>query len=229
MTFVIRKLQEDQNLGKQLRALRHLSNFTLAEMEAKTKIQKSHLEAFENNAFNNLPEPLYVRNFLKTYVRALGGDENYFLERFEKERGTCDFVDSARLPRKRTRAIQFLVASRYITFSILGIFALALVGYLGMQLRAIAAPPEILVTAPIDGYLSDEALINVSGMADGATHIEVNGEEVLLNGDGSFEVDVALERGLNVIEVEGTKRYSRSATIYRRVMLEQHNKTVLNK
>jgi transcriptional regulator with XRE-family HTH domain len=228
MTFVIRKLQEEQTLGEQLRALRHLANVTLTEMAEQTKIQKSYLQAFEESAFHRLPEPLYVRNFLRTYVRALGGDETYFLERFESERGTCDFMDGARLPRRRARAIQFLVASRFVKFSVLGLFSLALVSYLGLQLRAITAPPQISVTEPADGLTTDDASVNVTGTVQGATRVLVNGEEVLLDKQGIFEIDVALERGLNVITVEGAKRYSRSATIYRRVMLSEDRKTAMS-
>lgn len=227
MTFVIRKLQEEQTLGEQLRALRLLANVTLNEMAERTKIQRSYLQAFEESAFHRLPEPLYVRNFLKTYVRALGGDETYFLERFESERGTCDFMEGARLPRRRARAMQFLVASRFVKFSVLGIFSLALVSYLGLQLRAITAPPHISVIEPADGFTTEDASVNVAGTVQGATRILVNGEEVLLDKEGNFEVDVALERGLNVITVEGAKRYSRPATVYRRVMLSQDRTTVL--
>lgn len=228
MTFVIRKLQEEQTLGQQLRALRRMANLTLTEMEERTKIQKSYLQAFEENDFDHLPEPLYVRNFLKTYVRALGGDETYFVERFDIERGTCDYVGSARLPRRRARAIQFLVASRFIKYSILGVFAIALVTYLGLQLRAITAPPQIVVTEPSDGFMTGEATISVTGLAKGATDVRINGETVLLDQEGKFELDVALERGLNVITIEGAKRYSRPATIYRRVMLDQDQKTASN-
>jgi len=225
MTFVIRKLQEEQTLGEQLRALRNLANFTLLQMEAKTKIHKSYLQAFEENAFDKLPEPLYVRNFLKTYVRCLGGDETYFLERFEIERGTCDYTKNARLPRRRARAIQFLVASRWIKVAVLCVFSVALVGYLGLQLRAITAPPSIVLNTPEDGIMTQEATISVSGQADGATQVSINGIEVLLDHEGEFELNIALERGLNVITVEGAKRYSRSSTVYRRVMLEQDKRT----
>ncbi len=225
MTFVIRKLQEASTLGDQLRDLRRLGNWTLTEMEERTKIQKSYLKAFEENDYERLPESLYVRNFLKTYVRALGGDETYFLERFETERGTCDFIKGSRLPRRRARAVQFLVASRFIKFSILGVFAIALITYLGVQLRAITAPPELVVMYPSDGYQTEEAMVNVTGFAQGATRVEVNGQEVLLDKEGKFEIDIALERGLNVITVEGSKRYSRPATVYRRVMLDYDQRT----
>ncbi|MBI4713676.1 hypothetical protein HY771_00605 [Candidatus Uhrbacteria bacterium] len=42
---------------------------------------------------------------------------------------------------------------------------------------------------------------------------------------GAFEFEIALERGLNVIKIEGMKRYSKPAIEYRRVLLNQ-DKTI---
>ena len=36
------------------------------------KIQKSFLQAFEMGNYAKLPDPIYARNYLKVYVRALG-------------------------------------------------------------------------------------------------------------------------------------------------------------
>ena len=45
--------------------------------------------------------------------------------------------------------------------------------------------------------------------------------KVLPAKDGSFDTEVILERGLNVITIEGSKRYSRTTTVHRRVILEK--------
>jgi transcriptional regulator with XRE-family HTH domain len=222
MPFVIRKFDNAQTLGQKLKAMRRAANFTMNEMEKKTKIRKVFLKAFESGAYNKLPAPIYARNYLKTYVKALGGNETYFLDQFEEERGTCDFVGSARLPRRRTRALQFLVASKFIKVGALMLVGLTVLTYVGVQLRTIASPPELLVYAPNDGELTGEALIAVTGHAEEGASVNVNGEEVLLSQDGFFETDIALERGVNLIIIESTKRYSRPAVEQRRVVLDQN-------
>ncbi len=219
MAFVIRKFDYSESLGEKLKAIRTSAGLTLSEMAAKTKIRKTFLQAFETGQFAKLPDPVYARNFLKVYVRALGGDVEYFLEQFETECGTCDFTKNVRLPRARVRALQFLVASRFVKVFALSLVGIAIVGYLGVQVRAIVSPPELMVFAPNDGVLTHEALISVTGQAQEGARVKVNGLDVLLSKDGTFEVDVALERGLNVIAIESTKRYSKPATEYRRVVL----------
>ena len=221
MAFVIRKFDYAESLGKKLKTIRAAAGWTLSEMAAKTKVRKSFLHAFETGEFALLPDPIYARNYLKVYVRALGGDVEYFLQQFETECGTCDFTKNARLPRRRARALQFLVASRFVKVCTLGLVGFAIVGYLGLQIRAIVSPPELLVFSPADGVKTDEALIIVAGQAQDGARVQVNGVDVLLSQDGAFEVNVALERGLNVIAIESQKRYSKSATEYRRVVLQQ--------
>jgi transcriptional regulator with XRE-family HTH domain len=221
MSFVIRKFDYQETLGEKLKAIRRCANLTLSEISASTKIRKPFLKAFESGDYAKLPDSIYARNYLKTYVRALGGDVDYFVEQFENECGTCDFTKNARLPRARARARQFLVTSRFVQVFVIITLALATTGYLGYELRAIISAPELAVYEPEDGHATQEALVKVSGMTEEGTRVKVNGIDVLLSQDGQFETVVALERGLNVISIESAKRYSRPATEYRRVVLKQ--------
>jgi transcriptional regulator with XRE-family HTH domain len=221
MAFVIRKFQDNKTVGDKLREMRRLENFTLVEMAKKTKIHKRYLEAFEKNDHETLPEPIYTRNFLKTYVQALGGDVDYILQQYEAECSTCDYLKHARLPRQKTKPIQFLLANKYLKLVALGVFSLLIVGYLGIQVHHIITPPDIVVLSPSDGMVTEQAILTVNGKVDKGVIIKVNNEEVLLGQDGAFETEVALEKGLNVITVEGQKRYSRTTKTYRRVVLEQ--------
>lgn len=221
MSFVIRKFDYQETLGEKLKAIRRCANLTLSELAASTKIRKTFLKAFETGDYSKLPDSIYARNYLKKYVRALGGDADYFLEQFEKECGTCDFTKNARLPRARAHRWQFLVASRFIQVFIIAAFAIAVTGYLGYELKEIVAAPELIVFDPRDGYTTQNALIKVTGLTEEGTRVEVNSANVLLSQDGRFETEVALERGLNTITIQSAKRYSHPAIEYRRVVLEE--------
>lgn len=221
MAFVIRKFDYAESLGEKLKTIRRCADLTLSEVSAKTKIRKTYLKAFEHGDFSKLPDPVYARNFLKVYVKTLGGDVGYFLKQFEEECGSCDFTKNARLPRQRARAFQFLVASRFVKVFVVALVTLGIVGYLGYQIRSILAPPTLIVYEPNDGIMTQEALITVTGLSEEGASVKINGVDVLLSQNGTFELPVALERGLNVISIESTKRYSRPAMEYRRVVLQQ--------
>lgn len=225
---MIRKLNDARTLGEEIRTLRKATGLTLSEMETRTKIRRSFLDAFEAERFSDLPDTLYAKNYLRTYLRALGvADTDYFLKRWEESRGTCDFVDASRLPRQRVRAGAFIVASRFLKIAGLAVLLLAITAYIGSEVRSITSPPPLMVMGPTDGLATPDANMLVAGKTDPGTSIKVNGETVLLNSDGSFETRVTLERGLNVITVEGAKRYSRSSVEYRRVVLEADKSTAV--
>ncbi len=220
MTFVIRQFHNEQTLGEKLQLLRKEARLTLTELSEKTKIQKSYIKAFESNTFHLLPDTIYARNYLKTLVRGLGGDADYYLDQFEQERGTCDVINKHQTFRQRARAKTFFVASRFVQIGVFVLFVGVLASYIGFEIKTIISPPALAIVSPADGYQTTDATIIVKGKTDKGARIQINGSDVLLSQDGSFEKEVALERGLNVLQIEGAKRYSHLATEYRRVIFD---------
>lgn len=221
MAFTIRHFNNKERLGDKLKALRKEANLTLSQMANKTKVRKQILKRLESGQYDKLPDPIYTRNFIKVYLRVLKAEESYYLDLFEQERGTCDFVKQARLPRQRASSLHFIVAQRLIKVGMFGIATASLVFYFGIQVRTIIRPPELMIFEPSDGALTQDATIKVFGQTEKGSNVRVNGTEVLLTNEGMFEVEIALERGLNVIKVEGAKRYSRQVVEYRRVVFDE--------
>jgi transcriptional regulator with XRE-family HTH domain len=221
MAFAVRNFDHAETLGEKLRTMRRNLNFSLEMMAKKTRVQRKYLEAFERGSYHKLPETIYAKNFLQTYVRALGGDVTYFLERFEEERGTCDLIENMRLPRQKVRARHFFAAHRLFKAGMALVLFASLAGYIGFQVNTLLRPPQIVLFEPSDGLSTDQAILTVRGTTDREAEIFVNGNKVLPGPDGAFETQITLERGLNVISVEGATRHSRKAVVYRRIVLEQ--------
>jgi hypothetical protein len=123
------------------------------------------------------------------------------------------------MPRQKVRAGRFLVSSRLLKTACLGALFLVLMSYLGWQVKGIIEPPALVVFEPADGATTSEPKMSVAGVVEGEANVFVNGNIVLPNPDGSFSTTITLERGYNLITVEGKKRYSRSETIKRSVLL----------
>lgn len=222
MVFVMRKLDRvPQTLGEKLRALRRGQSVTLDVIERDTHVQRRYLEALERGRYDQLPEPLYTRNFIRAYARALKADEQYFIELYEEECGRCDLLDPMRLPRQRVRKGSLFNLPRVMTASMIAVVMAAVVGYFGWQVTELTRPPEVVLFAPDDGMATASALLPVHGeIVKGEVALTINDEPVIVNADNTFAMTVDLERGLNVIKVEAKRRYSRSAVIYRRVVFE---------
>ncbi|MEK7459238.1 MAG: helix-turn-helix domain-containing protein [Patescibacteria group bacterium] len=222
MGFVMRKLDRvPKTLGEKLRALRRGQGVTLDVIEHDTHIQRRYLEALERGRYEELPEPMYTRNFIRAYARALEADEQYFIELYEEECGRCDLLTPMRLPRQRVRKGSLFNVPRVVTAGMIAFVMLGVVGYFGWQVTELIRPPEVVLYAPEDGMATASALLPVTGLVmKGEVTLTINDEPVVVNADNTFALTVDLERGLNVIKVEAKRRYSRTAVTYRRVVFE---------
>ena len=55
----------------------------ISEIEAQTKIRAKYLRALENEEWDLLPGPTFVKSFLRTYAEALGLDARLLLEEYK--------------------------------------------------------------------------------------------------------------------------------------------------
>jgi len=220
MAFVIRQFHQELTLGEKLHSLRKEAKLTLTELAEKTKIQKAYLKAFEENAFHKLPDPVYARNYLKTLARVLGGEEAYYIDQFELARGTCAVVDKHQTPRQRTRATSLFVTSRFAQITLFVLLMAVFTTYIGYELKTMMSPPSVSLYSPIEGEQTKSASILVKGKTEKGSSLVINGQTVLLSQDGTFEKEIALERGVNILHIESAKRYSQKANVYRRVIFE---------
>src|ERR1051325_11110628 len=61
-------------IGETLRDARMRARIDISEIESETKIRAKYLRALENEEWDLLPGPTYVKSFLRTYADALGLD-----------------------------------------------------------------------------------------------------------------------------------------------------------
>jgi len=70
------------DIGATLREARMRARIDISEIESETKIRAKYLRALENEEWNLLPGPTYVRTFLRTYAEALGLDARLLVEEY---------------------------------------------------------------------------------------------------------------------------------------------------
>jgi cytoskeleton protein RodZ len=95
------------DIGSTLREARMRSRIDISEVEARTKIRAKYLRAIENEEWDLLPGPVYVKSFLRTYGDFLGLDSRLLVDEFKRryERPTDhDPRPIAALSRERERA-----------------------------------------------------------------------------------------------------------------------------
>jgi Helix-turn-helix domain len=115
------------DIGASLREERMRSRIDITEIEAQTKIRAKYLRALENEEWDLLPGPTYVKTFLRTYADALGLDGRMLVEEYKLRHERLSDVDlqpiSPRSARDRGRE-----RSRRSRFPRFGLVALVVVG-----------------------------------------------------------------------------------------------------
>ena len=66
-----------------LKETRTALGLTLNDISQRTRISIVNLKSIENGDLHLLPEPIYTKNFIKTYARTLGIDSKHLLESYE--------------------------------------------------------------------------------------------------------------------------------------------------
>ena len=66
--------QAAQELGALLKAKRTEKNIAIGEVAERLKFSAKQIESLESGDYNGLPEPIFVKGFIKTYGRFLGLD-----------------------------------------------------------------------------------------------------------------------------------------------------------
>ncbi|MFC7441536.1 helix-turn-helix domain-containing protein [Laceyella putida] len=68
----------------QLRAVRENQELSVSDVAELTQIEPHYIEALESAEFSNLPDPIYVRGFIRAYARVLNVAPNPLLSYYKK-------------------------------------------------------------------------------------------------------------------------------------------------
>jgi cytoskeletal protein RodZ len=73
------------DIGATLREARMRARIDISEVETATKIRAKYLRALENEEWDLLPGPTFVKSFLRTYGEFLGLDVTHLLEEYKRQ------------------------------------------------------------------------------------------------------------------------------------------------
>jgi Helix-turn-helix domain len=115
-------------IGEMLREARMRKRIDMTEVEAATKIRGKYLRALENEEWDLLPGPTFVKTFLRTYAEYLGLDPRLLVEEYRQryERPATQDLTPFTASRGRGRARRRRMASMGPVLVIVGCVAVLL-------------------------------------------------------------------------------------------------------
>jgi hypothetical protein len=142
------------DIGATLREARMRARIDVSEVEAQTKIRAKYLRALENEEWDLLPGPTYVKSFLRTYAEALDLDAKLLVDEYKLRHERLSEVElqpiSAAAPgRERRRSGPVIPPGAFVVLIFVGlIVALYLLGSGGSNKPATADQPTTTAPAP---------------------------------------------------------------------------------
>ena len=83
-----------EDFGSYLKSERELRGVTLEEINSKTKIPSRYLQALENNQFDELPEEVFIRGYLRSISHVIGAQEDEVLSTYMDIKKTALSIDT---------------------------------------------------------------------------------------------------------------------------------------
>jgi cytoskeleton protein RodZ len=143
------------DIGESLREARTRARIDVSEVEARTKIRAKYLRALENEEWDLLPGPTYVKSFLRTYAEALDLDAKLLVDEYKLRHERLSDVElqpiNAAAPgRERRRQTPSPPPWFFIAVIFVGLFfALYLLGTLSDDpAQEATAPTQTSATGP---------------------------------------------------------------------------------
>lgn len=205
-----------KTLASLLSSQRKAKKISLKKVSADLLIKEEHLSALESGDWSSLPEPTFVKGFIRNYSQYLGLDPGFLLALYRRE------YDEAKYPKKPSifeRKKRLMLTPNKLVNAVFILAILVFVGYLTIQYLSILSAPKIEVFAPSDDLTTNVPYVIVSGKTEKETTVAINGEFVPIDSEGNFSYQVKLDDGKNIIEVTASKRLSPKSKVIKIVRL----------
>lgn len=215
-------IQNSEIISEQLIAARKEKKLKLEDIAKKLNINCKYLSALEKGEFQKLPKGVYGKNFLREYALFLGLDYGEISKIFDEETGSGSRGKNSELFSKQVvKPWHFLAVPKIVKNLIILTITLICFSFLGFRIKKIMAPPELSIYTPADNIFINSRVAQVAGKTEKESQIVINGELILSDKEGNFAKEVNLKTGVNTITITANKKYGRSKTIVKQILVKE--------
>jgi cytoskeletal protein RodZ len=137
------------DLGDTLREARERRGLTLKDAEDSLKIRSKYLQALEQNDFEVIPGPTFVRAFMRTYAAFLGLDTERLMEEYSSQFEPQTQDKRALHTRGGSSRARDRGPHRQPNYVVVGIVAVAIIVVLALVFRSRGNEPAVLDPAAV--------------------------------------------------------------------------------
>jgi len=214
------KSLDDLTIGEALRAAREERHESVEDVERLTHVGKKYITALEANDLKKLPEPVYAKKFVKALAAHFGIDQEAAAENLLKEMAVSGGASVADRPVNFIEGRRLMVTPALFKSAFIAAVFLAIVGYFAFSVNAILKPPSLTVYSPHDDQVFPTSRVVLEGVTEPEVDLEINGEPVAIDQDGSFKDVLNLPPGVSNLRLTAKKKHSRENQVFLKVVVE---------
>jgi hypothetical protein len=214
-------------VGSALSAQRKHLKYSIEFVSQQTKIKQSFLELMEAGDFGEVGQPLYARQFVKTYARFLGLDTEKVMAIYRRETSKQATNPEQRkssetkIPKRFSTLLRVLYSRSFLVITAAVVVCLALVAYGAAQLGQLFSQPKLTIFSPVelladfdgDIYVAGNSF-KVEGETDPQTIVTYNSEVLNLEPGNIFSTpEIPLKNSESVVILTATNQFGRVSTI----------------
>lgn len=205
-----------------LKNQRKLLGYELSQVSEHTKIPINKLEALEKGQYEAFDSEVFLKGFLKNYIKFLDLDYEKTIAIYRRER---EIQKESSIANTSTSESEdkpgFILTPTKVLITIIVFLALALFTFVAIQVNRIIKPPDLVLTDPLEARAPEEkifetsaASITLKGTVESGSILTVNGNKINTNNLQEFQIsDFSLEEGSNIIEIQAENQFLKKNTI----------------
>ena len=191
--------------GEVLKTKRKSLGKTIQQISQETKIQERFLEYIENDDYGKFDSDVFVSGFIKIYSDNLGLDTERVLALYRRGNGHIYETKKGNISKKKKDHKKNIFSPRNLTFAIIVLFLLGILGYIGYEIFLFQNPPKIEITSPINKSTTEEETITIQGTTENTSYILLSEDKVSPDQEGHFVIKYKLKEGENDITLTAVK------------------------
>ena len=198
--------------GQLLQEKRISKELTLENIAEKTKIKLEYLEAIESSEFNKLPSATFAKGFLRNYATFLHLNGDTVVAMFRR-----DFTENKKgeiIPRGFVDPVNTKPRFFTVNLILVGLAVFTFLGFLGFQLLTWWSYPSLKLIQPQNGDTYGEK-VTFKGVTAKEATVKVDDQQVIVDQNGQFTLDIIYPAGTHTILIESTNRQGKTRSLER--------------
>lgn len=212
--FEVKKIAQE-TLGEYLRAVREQHGLSVLEVSKKTDVLEKFIQALESGHYQTLPPDAYVQGFLKKLANLYGVSCEDLLDQYKKEKTVA--LQTARekiTPKKGWRALiaELSVTPKLISVGVAVLLASGAFFYIVVQVLSVNRTPNLTILEPSPNTVLSGSSVVFRGKTDPGVSLQINGQNLLVEADGSFSTTLSLASGQKDFRLVATNKFGKEKT-----------------